>query len=65
MAAGMLAAALEKGEDFIVTFETVDEGRQMHILTGSLITPCMLGTLTNRCEMPGFENSCHRVLKQD
>ncbi len=60
----MLSAVLKMQEDFIVTFETSDEGnRLMHVMTGRLITPCMLGTLTNRCGLPEQEGSTHTVLK--
>jgi hypothetical protein len=60
-----LSAALKKQEDFIVTFETTDEGnRCIHTLTGRLITPCMLGTLSNRCQLPEQEGSTHTMLEQ-
>lgn len=66
IAAGMLADALEKGCDFLVTFEIGAEGEQcMHLMTGGLITPCMLGTLTNRCEMPEAGEYRHVVIRRD
>jgi hypothetical protein len=59
-----LSAALLQQEDFIITYETTDEGnRVMHVMTGNLITPCMLGTLSNRCEQPEPGTSRHLVLK--
>lgn len=63
--ADTLAAAIRKGDDFIVTFETGDEGQRiMHVMTGKLITPCMLGTLSNRCDLPDQQQSLHMILKQ-
>lgn len=59
-----LSAALLQQEDFIITYETTDEGnRLMHVMTGPLITPCMLGTLSNRCEQAEPGMSRHLVLK--
>jgi len=66
LAAEMLPGAISRRQDFLLTFETGDEGkRSMHIMTGNLITPCMLGTLSNRCEQPDHENCCHLVLRMD
>jgi hypothetical protein len=60
-----LSDALLEQEDFIITFETTDEGDcVMHVMTGELITPCMLGTLSNRCELPEQERNRHQVLKK-
>jgi hypothetical protein len=46
----MLASALAKEEDFIVTYEKQDDDNKqdIQILRGKLITPCMLGTLKKR-----------------
>ena len=64
--ADTFTAALKKQEDFIVTFETGDDGKRiMHIMSGKLITSCMLGTLSNRCELPEYEGSLHKVLRQE
>ena len=64
--AEIFMTALKKQDDFIMTFETGEEGKQtMHVMSGKLITPCMLGTLTNRCELPESEGSRHIVLRQD
>ena len=61
-AAGMLAEALGSSCDCIVTFATGDDGEQYaHIMTGPLITPCMLGTLSNRCDMPE-PGGCRHVM---
>lgn len=61
-----LAASLGRGDDFIVTFETGDDGqRLMHVMAGNLITPCMLGTLANRCGLPGQQKCRHMILKTD
>lgn len=61
-AAGMLADALKGGCDFIITFGMGDDGEQcVHLMTGPLITPCMLGTLSNRCDMPE-PGGCRHVM---
>jgi len=58
-----LVSALARGDDFILTRESDPDGRQiLHIMTGKLITPCMLGTLTNRCELQEQEGSLHRIM---
>lgn len=58
-----LASALDHGDDFIITRECDPDGRQtLHVMTGKLITPCMLGTLTNRCELQEPEGSLHRAI---
>ena len=63
--AGPLRDALEQQNDFIVTFEKSDEGTCLvHILTGHLITPCMRGTLFNRCDLPDRLENRHRVVQQ-
>lgn len=63
-AAGMLADALGSRGDCIVTFATGDDGeRYAHIMTGPLITPCMLGTLSNRCDMPEPGGCRHLVIQ--
>lgn len=63
--AGALKAALVNKDDFIITFETDDSGvRALHLMTGKLITPCMLGTLSNRCELQAGEGSRHTVLEK-
>jgi len=56
---GMLTAALEQGEDCIVTYETYpDTGRtDLHVMIGQLISPCMLGTLKNKAEIHEDEGS--------
>jgi hypothetical protein len=60
----VLAASLEKQDDLIITYEVRDSGTQvMHVMAGKLITPCMLGTLTNRCDLPDQEGSTHLVLE--
>lgn len=64
IAATMFSQALINGDDCILTFETGEEGeRVLHILTGQLITPCMLGTLSNRCGLPEQQRSRHIILK--
>lgn len=65
MLADALKAALLNRDDFIITFEADDSGvRALHLMTGKLITPCMLGTLSNRCELQEGEGSRHTVLKK-
>ncbi len=60
-----LLSALKEQEDFIVTLETDDTGKEvLHVMTGKLITPCMLGTLTNRCEYQERDGSRHTILKK-
>jgi len=50
---GLLASALEQEQDFIVTCETDEETgtKRIHVMTGKLISPCMLGTLKNKVEI--------------
>lgn len=60
-----LKNALSKRDDFVITFETDDEGNcALHVMTGKLITPCMLGTLSNRCELQEDEGSRHTILRK-
>ena len=54
MVARLLATALTNGQDFIVTFEPRpgDETKPaIHVLTGPLITSCMLGNLQRRASL--------------
>ena len=56
----VLSSALSKQDDFIVTYETEvdDEDRKdIHVLTGKLISPCMLGTLKNRVDLQESDGS--------
>ena len=55
----MLVYALGNQDDFIITYETRpdDDKRDIHVLSGKLITPCMLGTLQNRAELQESEGS--------
>ena len=56
----VLSSALSKQDDFIMTYETEvdDEDRnEIHVLTGKLISPCMLGTLKNRVELQESDGS--------
>jgi hypothetical protein len=56
----VLSSALSKQDDFIVTYETDadDEERQeIHVMTGKLISPCMLGTLKNRVDLQESDGS--------
>jgi len=60
-----LITAYKQQDDFILTYEiSNEEDRIVHVMTGRLITPCMLGTLSNRCELSEQEGSRHTVLKQ-
>ncbi|OPY37481.1 MAG: hypothetical protein A4E35_01397 [Methanoregula sp. PtaU1.Bin051] len=64
IATGLLAKALVNRDDYIVTLEIdPDHKKILHIMTGKLITPCMLGTLTNRCELQEGEGSRHTKIK--
>jgi hypothetical protein len=49
----MLVSALDHGDDLIVTYETYPDNnkRDLHVLVGQLISPCMLGTLKNKQEI--------------
>jgi hypothetical protein len=48
----LLDAALKNQDDFVLTHETESDGRRIiHVMSGKLITPCMLGTLQNRAEL--------------
>ena len=61
-----LTTALENHDDVIIVFETVpDEEQRVHVMTGRLISPCMLGTLTNRCELQQDEGSTHEIRSLD
>ena len=55
----MLDAVLDNGDDLILTYEMYpDNDRQnLHVLTGKLISPCMLGTLKNKAEIREEEGS--------
>jgi hypothetical protein len=55
----MLISALANHDDFIITYETSpeDDSKKLHVLTGKLITPCMLGTLKNRVEIQAKDGS--------
>jgi hypothetical protein len=56
----ILSSALMNQDDLIITYETNpdDENRKdIHVLTGKLISPCMLGTLKNRVEVQEGEGS--------
>ena len=56
----VLSSALSRQDDFIVTYETDadDEKRkEIHVMTGNLISPCMLGTLKNRVELQESDGS--------
>ncbi len=57
---GLLAGALQRHHDFILTFEEDEEGKRvLHLISGKLITPCMLGTLTNRVELQQDEGGIY------
>ena len=56
----VLSSALSQQDDFIVTYETnPDDGdrKDTHVMTGKLISPCMLGTLKNRVELQESDGS--------
>jgi hypothetical protein len=56
----VLSSALSIQDDFIVTYETDaddEERKEIHVMTGKLISPCMLGTLKNRVELQESEGS--------
>ena len=56
----VLSSALSQQDDLIITYETNpdDEDRKdIHVLTGKLISPCMLGTLKNRVDLQESEGS--------
>lgn len=59
----MLDRALESRMDFVVAFETCEPGApsQMHVMSGRLVTPCMLGTLRNRADLQQEEGSVYQV----
>jgi hypothetical protein len=62
----ILSLALINQDDFIITYETNtdDEDRNdIHVLTGKLISPCMLGTLKNRVELQESEGSKRLTMK--
>lgn len=60
----MVRSALENREDLVLTWEREeDDGRcMMHLFSGTLITPCMRGTLTNRADLGISEGSSHICL---
>jgi hypothetical protein len=56
----VLSSALSKQDDFIVTYETDadnEDRKDIHVMTGKLISPCMLGTLKNRVDLQEGEGS--------
>lgn len=56
----VLSSALSIQDDFIVTYETDaddEEKNEIHVMTGKLISPCMLGTLKNRVELQESDGS--------
>ncbi|MGD1004836.1 MAG: hypothetical protein ABR887_05380 [Methanoregulaceae archaeon] len=56
----MLLSALSNQDDFILTYEPTSNGNtDIHVMCGKLITPCMLGTLTNRADMQESEGCEH------
>ena len=60
----LIRAALNERNDFILAFERDgDEPGKLHAFSGKLITPCMLGTLTNRTELLQEEGSRHEILE--
>jgi hypothetical protein len=56
---GMLVSALDRTDDFILTFETdPDTGKKtVHVLTGRFVTPCMLRKLRGQAESQRDEGS--------
>jgi len=58
----MLTSSLRDRQDFIITFEARedDANRDVHVMTGKLINPCMLNTLKNRVSLYSDEGA--RVL---
>ncbi|MDD1715859.1 MAG: hypothetical protein LUQ01_02570 [Methanolinea sp.] len=59
----MLHSALDSRKDYVLTWETVEDGRcVMHLFSGDLITPCMRGTLANRAGLGMGEGSSHICL---
>ena len=60
----LIRDALKDRSDFILAFERDgDEPGKLHAFSGKLITPCMLGTLTNRTELLREEGSLHKILE--
>jgi hypothetical protein len=55
----VLASALTRQDDVILTYElnTDEDTWKIHVMTGKLISPCMLGTLKNRVELQEKEGS--------
>ena len=55
----VLVSSLARQDDYILTYElnTDDGSWKIHIMTGKLISPCMLGTLKNRVELQEKEGS--------
>jgi hypothetical protein len=59
----LLRRALHERRDFVIAFEREAENSgPAHVLSGLLITPCMLGTLANRTDQQADEGACHLVL---
>jgi len=62
----VLSYALKNQEDFVLTYEVnIEDGEreEIHVLTGKLITPCMLGTLKNRVELQESEGSRRHTME--
>lgn len=62
----VLSSALSKQDDFIVTYETEaddDDRNEIHVMTGKLISPCMLGTLKNRVDLQESDGSKHLTME--
>lgn len=55
----VLSTALDNSDDLILTYETYPDSdkRDLHVLTGKLISPCMPGTLKNKAEIHEEEGS--------
>jgi len=55
----ILSSALDNDDDLILTYETYPDSdkRDLHVLTGKLIFPCMLGTLKNKAVIHEKEGS--------
>ena len=63
----MLTSSLRDRQDFIITFEANDEdsNREVHVMTGKLINPCMLNTLKNRVSLYSDEGARVMTRKWD
>ena len=66
----MLLAAIKNHDDFILTWELrpgeeIDEGikRELHVMTGNLITTCRLNNLKGR--VAAYEDEGARIVTQD